>query len=104
MSAPTTTASTPTSISPGVPVERVREFHLAGHSTHVTPSGATLLIDTHDGRVADGVWALYAAAIRRFGARPTLIEWDANLPSFDVLEDEARIANYQLRSHDAIAA
>jgi uncharacterized protein len=88
----------------GVPVERVREFHLAGHSTRVTQDGTTMLVDTHDGRVAEDVWTLFEAAVERFGARPTLIEWDANLPSFDVLEDEARIADRYLRSDHAIAA
>ena len=88
----------------GIPADRVREFHLAGHSAQVDDAGNTLLIDTHDARVCDDVWALYAAAISRIGARPTLIEWDANLPAFDVLEDEARIAETHLRQHDAIAA
>jgi len=88
----------------GVPAERVREFHLAGHSTQITRSGTTLLVDTHDGRVSEGVWSLFAAAVRRFGPRPTLIEWDANLPTFDVLEDEACIAERCLSSDHAIAA
>jgi uncharacterized protein len=88
----------------GIPAERVREYHLAGHAVQVDDAGHTLLIDTHDGRVCDDVWALYAAAIDLIGARPTLIEWDANLPAFDVLEDEARIAETHLRRHDAIAA
>ncbi len=82
----------------------MREFHLAGHSTRVTRDGTAMLIDTHDGRVSTDVWALFEAAVERFGARPTLIEWDANLPSFEVLEDEARIADRYLRSDHAIAA
>lgn len=88
----------------GIPADRVREFHLAGHSAQIDADGRTLLIDTHDARVCDDVWALFAAAVRRIGARPTLIEWDANLPAFDVLEDEARIAKTHLRGDDAIAA
>jgi uncharacterized protein (UPF0276 family) len=63
-----------------------------------------MLIDTHDGRVSTDVWTLFEAAVERFGARPTLIEWDANLPSFDVLEDEARTADRYLGSDHAIAA
>ncbi len=88
----------------GMPANRVAEFHLAGHSAQVGRDGQTLLIDTHDARVCDGVWKLFEAAVRRIGARPTLIEWDANLPAFDILEDEAGLADRILRSNHAIAA
>ena len=71
----------------GVPVERVVQFHLAGHSDH-----GTHLLDTHDHPVRDEVWALYATAVRRFGALPTLIEWDDRIPPFDRLHAEARRA------------
>src|SRR5262249_49584353 len=71
----------------GVPVERVVQFHLAGHSDH-----GTHLLDTHDHPVRPEVWALYAAAVRRFGALPTLIEWDDRIPPFDQLLGEARQA------------
>jgi hypothetical protein len=67
-----------------LPGAAIGEFHLAGH--HV---GEDCLIDTHDARVCAEVWNLYAAACRRFGPRPTLIEWDADLPALDVLLDEA---------------
>ncbi len=68
----------------GVPVERVVQFHLAGHSDH-----GSHLLDTHDHPVCDGVWALYATAVHRFGALPTLIEWDDHIPAFDDLHAEA---------------
>jgi uncharacterized protein len=71
-----------------VPAERVVQFHLAGHSDH----GAYLL-DTHDHPIRPEVWALYEHAIGRFGRVPTLIEWDDNIPEFEVLDattDEAR--------------
>jgi uncharacterized protein (UPF0276 family) len=71
----------------GVPVERVVQFHLAGHSDH-----GTHLLDTHDHPVCDEVWALYARAVQRFGTRPTLIEWDDQIPAFDTLHAEARRA------------
>jgi uncharacterized protein (UPF0276 family) len=71
----------------GIPVEPVVQFHLAGHSDH----GAYLL-DTHDHPVRDEVWSLYAAAVQRFGALPTLIEWDDRIPDFDSLHAEARRA------------
>jgi uncharacterized protein (UPF0276 family) len=47
------------------------------------------LIDTHGKAVADAVWALYKAAIQRLGARPTLIEWDTDIPELGVLLGEA---------------
>jgi uncharacterized protein (UPF0276 family) len=67
-----------------LPAAAIGEIHLAGH--HV---GEDCLVDTHDARVCADVWALYAAACRRFGPRPTLIEWDADLPALDVLLEEA---------------
>lgn len=67
----------------GIPVGRVRQFHLAGHSVF-----EGRLIDTHDAPVTDSVWKLYAHAIRRFGLLPTLLERDGNIPSLDVLECE----------------
>ena len=67
--------------------ETIGEIHLAGHTR--TDVG---LIDTHSTRVCDEVWALYDAACARFGPRPTLIEWDADLPTLDLLLDEAAIA------------
>ena len=66
-----------------MPPERVGQIHLAGH----TEEGA-LLIDTHDGTVRPEVWQLYADAIQRFGARATMIEWDAQVPAFEELERE----------------
>jgi uncharacterized protein (UPF0276 family) len=64
-----------------IPVDRVRQMHLAGH----TPGRAGLLIDTHDQPVPDPVWALYAAACRRFGPRATMIERDGDIPPLDDL-------------------
>jgi uncharacterized protein (UPF0276 family) len=62
----------------------VEEIHLAGFDAR-----GGLLIDTHGARVAPEVWRLYEAAIARIGARPTLIEWDTDIPPLDVLLDEA---------------
>jgi uncharacterized protein (UPF0276 family) len=50
------------------------------------------------------VWTLYRAAIKRFGPKPTLIEWDTDLPALDVLLDEAAIAQGVLEEFDAVAA
>lgn len=72
----------------GIPVERVQQFHLAGHSK----VGAHL-VDTHDAPVIPEVWSLYSAAVRRFGSGSTMIERDANIPELpEVLAelDQAR--------------
>jgi len=76
-----------------VPGELVGEIHLAGHSLTTTASGHELRIDDHGSRVCDEVWALYAETIARIGRRPTLIEWDTNVPALDELLAEARRAD-----------
>jgi uncharacterized protein (UPF0276 family) len=58
-----------------IPVERVWQFHLAGHRNH-----GDHLIDTHDEPVIDPVWELYAQAVQRFGNVSTMIERDDNIP------------------------
>ncbi len=70
-----------------IPVERVVQYHLAGHSDH-----GTHLLDTHDHPIRDEVWSLYERAVRRFGAVSTLIEWDDNIPEFSVLAEAAERA------------
>ena len=75
-------------IAPG----SVGEIHLAGHM--VTPAA---VVDHHGAEVAPEVWQLYKAALARFGRVPTLVEWDTDVPSVDVLLGEATRA-------DAIAA
>ena len=68
--------------------EAVGELHLAGHC-HVHDAHGDIVIDDHGSRVCDAVWRLYRYAIARFGAVPTLIEWDTDVPALDVLLDEA---------------
>jgi uncharacterized protein (UPF0276 family) len=75
-----------------LPASAVGEIHLAGHSAN-DADGRTVLIDDHGSRVAPEVWRLYAGAVARFGARPTLIEWDTDIPALEVLLDEARHAD-----------
>jgi uncharacterized protein len=70
-----------------IPVERVQQIHLAGHQNH-----GEYLIDTHDHPVPDPVWALYAHAVRRFGAVSTMIERDANIPPLAELQRELAAA------------
>lgn len=67
----------------------VGEIHLAGHAVKKIDDGQTLRIDDHGSRVAPAVWALYAEALARFGAVPTLVEWDTDVPPLDVLLGEA---------------
>ena len=71
------------------PLDAVGEIHLGGHDEDADDHGAPLLIDAHGSEVVDPVWALYAHTIARGGPRPTLIEWDNNVPEFPVLRDEA---------------
>ena len=79
-----------------LPVEATGEIHLAGHHT---AEDVDILIDDHGSRVAQPVWELYAAALRRLGPVPTLIEWDTNLPALEVLLDEARHAQELAHVH-----
>jgi uncharacterized protein len=70
-----------------VPVDRVVQIHLAGHSIM---DGYRL--DTHDHPVCDEVWELYECVISRIGSVSTLIEWDGNIPTFERLQEEAESA------------
>jgi uncharacterized protein (UPF0276 family) len=67
----------------GIPVERVQQFHLAGHSYE-----GGLIIDTHDATIVDPVWQLYAHAVHRFGDVSTMIERDDHVPPLDTLLTE----------------
>src|SRR5690348_3880804 len=80
----------------GLPAAAVAELHLGGYTLESEKAGA-VLIDAHASPIAEPVWALYAHTLRRVGARPTLIEWDAELPALSRLVAEAAAA-------DAIAA
>ena len=79
-----------------IPQGAVGEMHLAGFLRRVV-GDAQILIDTHSAPVDPAVWALYRVALQRFGAAPTLIEWDADLPDLHELVAHAAQA-------DAIAA
>jgi uncharacterized protein (UPF0276 family) len=70
-----------------IPPERVGQMHLAGF----TDMGS-YLFDTHSAPVHDDVWALYRRAVRRFGSGSTLLEWDAEIPSFARLRAELDLA------------
>lgn len=81
-----------------IPRERVHQFHLAGHSNN-----GQHIIDTHDAPIVDPVWALYAAAVRRFGAISTMIERDDNIPPFSELLVELQRAREIKQKIDAEA-
>ena len=67
----------------------VGEIHLGGHNVDTDDHGAPLLIDSHGTEVADPVWALYTEVLRLGGPKPTLIEWDNDVPDWPVLAAEA---------------
>ena len=72
--------------------EHVGEIHLAGHTVKEI-EGVELRLDDHGSPVIDDVWDLYDYTLRQVGARPTLIEWDTNVPDFSVLLAQASKAN-----------
>ncbi len=74
------------------PLELVGEIHLGGHDHDEDDHGGPLLIDSHGREVADPVWKLFEYVLDRVGAKPTLIEWDNNVPDWPTLEAEARRA------------
>ena len=76
----------------GFPLERVGEIHLAGHSEQRDDENEPLLIDSHDRAICETVWNLYRDVISHIGPRPTLIEWDSNLPDWRVLQEQALMA------------
>lgn len=86
-----------------IPPAAVKEIHLAGY-TEKKNLPVPLLIDSHSRRVSKPVWALYREALERLGPVPTLIEWDQDIPEFEVLESEAAKAEGVLRECRALAA
>ncbi|MDE2476778.1 MAG: DUF692 domain-containing protein [Alphaproteobacteria bacterium] len=79
----------------GLPPDAIGEIHLAGHAECMI-GGVKVLIDNHGSRVAEPVWDLFDAALRRFGPKPVLIEWDTDIPEFSVLQEEAARAELGL--------
>ena len=78
-----------------LPGDAIGEIHVAGHSVNEA-AGRPILIDDHGSPVGDAVWTLYEEALRRFGPRPTLVEWDTAIPPLDTLMAEARRADARL--------
>ncbi|MCC2099229.1 MAG: DUF692 family protein, partial [Hyphomicrobiales bacterium] len=80
------------------PIEAVGEIHLAGFARDCDSAGAPLLIDTHGSPVHDDVWSLYARALQRCGPVATLVEWDNDVPDFEILTGETAKAGAVLDS------
>ncbi|GAB5470851.1 MAG: hypothetical protein Kilf2KO_38810 [Rhodospirillales bacterium] len=78
-----------------LPGAAVGEIHLAGHRRHELAQGS-LLIDEHGSEVCDAVWALYRFTLAHLGARPTLVEWDNDLPPLPTLLGQAARADAEL--------
>ena len=81
-----------------IPAERVAQIHLAGHSKF-----EKYILDTHDHPVIGPVWKLYERAIERCGPRPTLLEWDDRIPSFEEVHREALKAQQYIPVTDAVS-
>jgi uncharacterized protein (UPF0276 family) len=82
----------------GVPHHRVAQMHIAGHSRY-----ERFIIDTHDHPVIDPVWELYDLAIQKVGPTATLLEWDASIPSFQEVHDEAKKATRYWKSQKKVS-
>jgi uncharacterized protein (UPF0276 family) len=78
-----------------LPGDAIEEIHVAGHSVN-DAEGRPILIDDHGSPVDAAVWSLYEEALRRFGPRPTLVEWDTAIPPLETLIGEARQADARL--------
>ncbi len=83
------------------PLAQVGEIHLAGHAEQTDDEGELLLIDSHDGPVADAVWKLFDLVIGQCGPVPTLVEWDSAIPDWPILKAEATAAQAILDRHAA---
>jgi uncharacterized protein len=80
-----------------VPLDKIAEIHLAGHSVDPLPNGDMLLLDDHGAEVDVSVWQLYAQVNGPTGPKATLIEWDTNIPEWQTLRAEANKARKLLK-------
>ena len=95
----------------GLPAAAIGELHLGGFTAEDDEGnpGSALLVDTHAARIAEPAWKLHAHALRRFGPKPTMIEWDNDIPPFATIMAEAAtadaVADAALTAdiHDAVA-
>lgn len=85
------------------PQEHVEEIHLAGHAV-LENDGDVLFVDTHDRTIAPEVWSHFRDVIARRGVRPTLIEWDSDVPAWPDLEAEVHQAQSIMQTAGALDA
>lgn len=85
------------------PHEHVGEIHLAGHAV-LESDGESLFVDTHDRPVASEVWSLFRSVIAHRGVRPTLIEWDSDVPDWSDLQAEVDQAQAVLQTAGGLDA
>lgn len=81
----------------GLPPYAIGEYHLAGANLI---DGC--MVDTHDRPICDEVWQLYEMSLQYLGSRPTLIEWDTEIPALAVLQAEAHKAQLRLDAHESL--
>jgi len=87
-----------------MPIDAVAEYHLAGYSERAGHDSEEIcLVDTHNHPVYPAVWELYELALQHIGPRPTLIEWDADIPELQVLQAEAAQAQARMENYFACA-
>jgi uncharacterized protein (UPF0276 family) len=86
-----------------IPAAAVEEIHLAGHTVN-RYGEREIIIDTHADHVCAAVWELYDFTIAHCGPKPTLIEWDTDIPAVDVLVAEAMLADRHLEKAHGLAA
>jgi uncharacterized protein len=79
-----------------LPLQAVGEIHLSGHTVDRDGIGDPLLIDSHGTPVAEAVWTLYSKVLEWIGPRATLVEWDNEVPEYEVLRAEALRAERNL--------
>ena len=77
------------------PLNAAEEIHVAGHRVDAAPAGP-VAIDDHGSPPIELVWTLLGEVVDRIGVRPTLVEWDIDIPELPVLMDEARKAQQVL--------
>ena len=84
-----------------VPGSLIGEIHLAGHAVEMV-DGVELRIDDHGSEVVSDVWRLYERLVARIGSKPSLIEWDTNIPAWSALFAEAQKADLLMKQNDLI--
>ncbi len=79
------------------PVQYIGEIHLGGHSEELVDDGdagiAKMLIDDHSSAVIEPVWNIYKRLLEKVGPKPSLIEWDGDIPDWATLYNEAQVAD-----------